>query len=110
MIDYLSPDDLVYVPTLEEQENHNNIDFTNLTNEQMTRIFFVNDFSGSTCYFRPNRIAKAIVEKEVDMNYDKKKNKTTGSFDIKTASLDGVQIKEVCIKLKIDRLGNISKA
>lgn len=110
LIDYLSPDDLVYVPTLEEQENHNNIDFTHLTNEQMTRIFFVNDFSGSTCYFRPNRIAKAIVEKEVDMNYDKKKNKTTGSFDIKTASLDGVQIKEVCIKLKIDRLGNISKA
>ena len=81
-----------------------------MTKEQMERIFFVNDFSGSTCYFRPNRIAKAIIEKEIDMNYDKKKKKITGSFDNKTASFEGEQIKDICIKLKIDRLGNISKA
>lgn len=107
---HLSPDDLVYVPTEDEKENRNTIDFSNLTKEQMKRIFFVNDFSGSTCYFRPNRIAKAIVEKEVDMNYDEKKNKITGSFDTKTASFEGEQIKNICLKLKIDRLGNISKA
>lgn len=107
---HLSPDDLVYVPTEDESKNINTIDFENLTKEQMERLFFVNDFSGSTCYFRPNRIAKAIVAKEVDMNYDTKKDKITGSFDTKTASLEGKQIKEICIKLEIDRLGNISKA
>lgn len=107
---HLSPDDLIYAPTEEELENPSSIDFNNLTKEQTKRIYFVNDFSGSTCYFRPNRIAKAIVEKEVDMSHDKKKNKITGSFDIKTASLEGKQIKDICIKIKVDRLGNISKA
>ena len=104
---HLSPDDLVYVPTEDERENINAIDFNNLTKEQKERIFFVNDFSGSTCYFRPNRIAKAIVAKEVDMNYDEKKKKTTGSFDTKTASFEGKQIKDICIKLNVGRLGNI---
>jgi CRISPR-associated endonuclease Csn1 len=80
-----------------------------LTKEQLKRIFLVNDFSGSTCYFRPNHIAKAIVAKEIDMNYNEKTNKTTGSFDTKTASFEGKQIKDVCIKLNIDRLGNISQ-
>ncbi|MBK9959583.1 MAG: type II CRISPR RNA-guided endonuclease Cas9 [Chitinophagaceae bacterium] len=107
---HLSPDDLVYIPTVVELETQNAIDFSNLTKEQIRRLFFVNDFSGSTCYFRPNRISKAIVPKEVDMNYDKKRNKISGSFDTKTASFEGEHIKDVCIKLKLDRLGNISKA
>ncbi|HNB49996.1 MAG TPA: hypothetical protein PK332_11565, partial [Chitinophagales bacterium] len=107
---YLSPDDLIYVPTEDERENLNAIDFSNLSKDQIKRVFFVNDFSGSTCYFRPNRLAKAIINKEVDMNYDEKKNKITGSFDTKTASFEGKQIKEICIKLNIDRLGNISKS
>ncbi|MCO6173684.1 type II CRISPR RNA-guided endonuclease Cas9 [Flavobacterium sp. NRK F10] len=107
---HLSPDDLIYFPTEDEQMNTSLIDFSNLTKEQIERVFFVNDFSNSTCYFRPNHIAKAIIPKEVDMNYNEKKKKITGSFDTKTASFDGNQIKEKCIKLKVDRLGNISKA
>jgi CRISPR-associated endonuclease Csn1 len=103
---HLSPNDLVYVPTEDEKENINGIDFGNLSKEQKKRLFNVNDFS-STCYFAPNRIAKAIAAKEVDMSFDEKKNKVTGSFDTKTASFEGVQIKDVCIKLKIDSLGNI---
>lgn len=106
---YLSPDDLVYVPTEDEKVNSNLIEFINLTKKQRQRIFFVNDFSGSTCYFRPNQIAAAITAKEVDLNYDEKKNKTTGSFDTKTAKFEGNQIKDSCIKLKIDRLGKISR-
>ena len=77
---FLSPNDLVYVPTAEEKENLSRIDFSNLTNKQKKRLYNVNDFS-ATCYFTPNRIAKAIVAKEVDMNFDKAKNKVTGSFD-----------------------------
>ena len=40
----------------------------------------------------------------------RKGDKLSGSYDTKTASLEGIQIKEVCIKLKVDRLGNLSKA
>ncbi|RUA36238.1 MAG: hypothetical protein DSY77_01670, partial [Bacteroidetes bacterium] len=101
---------LVYIPTEDEKVNREGIDFHNLTEEQLRRIFFVNDFSGSTCYFRPNRIAKAIIEKEVDLSLNVKKNKLTGSFDIKTASFNYEQIKNSCIKLKVNRLGEISKA
>lgn len=102
----LSPNDLVYVPL--EDEDISTIDFKNFSAEQKLRLYNVNDFS-STCYFTPNRLAKAIAPKEVDMSYDEKKNKITGSFDTKTASLDDAQIKDICIKLKVDRLGNISK-
>lgn len=104
---HLSPNDLVYVPTNEELENVNGISFSNLTKEQVKRIFVVNDFS-NTCYFTPNHIAKSIAPKEVDLNFDPKKKKLSGSFDTKTASFEGIQIKEVCVKLKIDRLGNIT--
>ncbi len=104
---HLSPNDLVYVPTNEELENVNGISFDDLTKEQVKRIFVVNDFS-NTCYFTPNHIAKSIAPKEVDLHFDLKKKKLTGSFDTKTASFEGIQIKEVCVKLKIDRLGNIT--
>ncbi|MEO7924705.1 MAG: type II CRISPR RNA-guided endonuclease Cas9 [Chitinophagaceae bacterium] len=103
----LSPNDLVYVPTQDEQENISNIDFSNLTKTQMKRLLNVNDFSG-TCYFTPNRLAKPIASKEVDLSFDETKNKLTGSFDTKTASFEGKQIKEICIKINIDRLGNLS--
>ena len=88
-----------------EGEIAETIDFNNLSKEQKERIYNVNDFSSTTCYFTPNRVAKAICPKEID-----KKGKDSGSFDTKTASIEGVQIKEVCIKLKVDRLGNITKA
>lgn len=107
---YFSPNDLVYIPTEDELASINAIDFNNLTKVQIKRIFFVNDFSGTTCYFRPNRIASNIAPKEVDLSYDERKNKLSGSFDNKTASFEGRQIKDFCIKLVIDRLGNISKA
>lgn len=100
----LSPNDLVYVPF--DWEDVETIDFSNLSKEQLKRIYNVNDFS-STCYFIPNTFAKAIAPKEVDLK--KEKGKLQGSYDAKTASLDGKQIKDICIKLKIDRLGNISK-
>ena len=102
----LSPYDLVYVPTKEERQNIGNIDFSNLTPAQIKRIFVVNDFS-ETCYFTPNSFAKAIARKEVDLRYDPTQKKLVGSFDDKTASLDGEQIKEICLKINVDRLGNI---
>lgn len=103
---HLSPNDLVYVPTIEELEIIGKINFNDISEDQSNRLYNVNDFS-TTCYFTPNRFAKNIAPKEVDLSI--KKNKLSGSYDHKTASLEGSQIKDICIKLKIDRLGNISK-
>ncbi len=111
-VDYkmtLSPLDLVYIPTEDELDIINTIDFSNLSKSQLQRVYNVNDFSGVTCYFTPNSLSKSICPKEVDMKFDEKKQKTTGSFDSKTASFEGISIKERCIKLKVDRLGNIKK-
>jgi len=106
---HLSPNDLVYIPTNDERENINRINWESLNSEQVKRIFVVNDFS-STCYFTPNHLAKSIAPKEVDLCFDTNKNKLTGSFDTKTASFEGKQIKDECFKLKVDRLGNIKLA
>ena len=105
----LSPNDLVYVPTEEEKEYPHYVKFDRLTKEQIRRIFVVNDFSDYTIYFTQNTFAKAITAREADLNYDISKKKLTGSFDNKTASFEGKQIKEVCWKLEVNRLGIITK-
>mgnify|MGYP001478949022 CR=1 FL=1 len=105
---WLNPGDLVYLPSIDEKGNNPIFNQDEINKDQIKRIFVVNDFSGNTIYFTPCTHAKNIVPKEVDMFYDESKNKITGSFDNKTASFDGKQIKEACIKLKIDRLGNVS--
>jgi CRISPR-associated endonuclease Csn1 len=104
---FLSPNDLVYIPSKEELVNGNKIDFKNLKADQLKRIYSVNDFS-TTCYFSPHSLAKNIAPKEVDLSFNFNKNKLTGSYDMKTASYEGDQIKDICIKLNVDRLGNVS--
>lgn len=106
----LSPLDLVYIPTEEESENLDVIDFNTSNKSKLERIYNVNDFSGVTIYFSQNSFAKNIYPKEMDMSWNEKKQKPSGSFDSKTASFNGKSIKDSFIKLKIDRLGNISKA
>ncbi|MDT7829268.1 HNH endonuclease domain-containing protein [Pricia sp. S334] len=104
----LSPSDLVYVPTDEEINNPGLLEFRNLALEQRNRIFRVNDFS-RTCYFTPNSHAIAISPKEVDLRRNSKTGKVSGSFDNKTASFKGNQIKDICWKLSVDRLGNLKR-
>ena len=67
----------------------------------------MNDFNDITIYFRPNSFSKAIYNKEIDMEYDVKKSRLVGSFSDKTAKCDGMSIKEICLPLKVDRLGNV---
>lgn len=96
----LSPNDFVYLPTKEQlEEGVKNID--------RKRLFVVNDFNDATIYFRPHAFSKAIFEKEIDMRYDAKKKKVLGSFSQKTANYDDMSIKDVCLPIKVDRLGNI---
>jgi len=100
----LSPNDLVYVPI--EGEIIENIDFRNLSNEQKERIYKTVSFTRNECFFIKSSIASLIK------NYDAKtKIGELGSQNkLEVTICKGIRIKEVCIKLKVDRLGNISKA
>lgn len=98
----LSPLDLVYVPTQDEIDNCFLSDYLDLS-----RIYVVNDFNDAgVMYFRPYSHANAIVDKEVDLRMDRKGN-IIGSFSDKTANCQGLSIRDYCIPIKTDRLGNI---
>lgn len=94
----LSPNDLVYIPSGDELENINNIDFENFTKEKTKNIYKVISFSGSQIFFIRQDIAVSIVNKAEFSTLNKMER-----------AIEGSMIKENCIKLKIDRLGNISK-
>lgn len=106
----LSPLDLVYIPTEDEIEVPHLINFDKLDKTKLERIYNVNDFSGYTIYFSQNSFAKNIYPKEMDMTWNQKKQKPSGSFDSKTASFNKKSIKDNFIKINVDRLGNITKA
>jgi len=93
---YLSPNDLVYIPTEDEKENIRAIDWKNLDKEQLKRIYKMVSSSGSQCFFVQQLVANSIVNK-VEFSALNKMEK----------NIENVMIKEVCIKLNIDRLGNI---
>ena len=89
----LSPNDLVYVPV--EGEIIEDIDFQNLSNEQKERIYKIVSFTKGRVYGIPYKVAISIVNKLEYTQLNK---------------IEFIKEKEVCIKLKVDRLGNISKA
>ena len=93
----LSPNDLVYVPM--EGEIAETIDFNNLSKEQKERIYKTVSFTGNQCFFVQEAVATPIVNK---MEYS--------PLNKMERNIVGTMIKEVCIKLKVDRLGNITKA
>ncbi|RLD58783.1 MAG: type II CRISPR RNA-guided endonuclease Cas9 [Bacteroidetes bacterium] len=97
---YLSPNDLVYVPTDEEMQNIDSIDFKKLTKEQNKRIYRMVSSSGTQCFFVRNNIAVPIVNK-IEFS---PLNKTERDIN------NEIMIKERCIKLKVNRLGKVSKA
>lgn len=86
----LSPNDLVYVPTIDEEYDANKID--------LNRIYKVVSFTGSQMFNIPSQLAVSIVNKMEFSTLNKSER-----------SIDGAMIKDVCIKLEVDRLGNISK-
>lgn len=73
-------------------------------------MYAFNRFTGSDIYFRPINHASEIDKSEVDLKINLKTGKLGGSQTNETTSFNGEQIKNICIKLKVDRLGNISKA
>lgn len=96
---YLSPNDLVYLPSGDELENSNNIDFKNLSKLKKQNIYKIVSFSGTQLFFIRQDIATSIINKAEFSSLNKMER-----------AINGVMIKETCIKIKVDRLGNISKA
>lgn len=94
---HLSPNDLVYVPSNENEPDRN--DYNNLNKQQINNLYKMVSSSTYQCFFIRNDVSTSIVNK-IEFSSLNKMEK----------SIEGVMIKESCVKLKIDRLGNISKA
>ena len=109
----LSPNDLVYVP--KENEDISEIYFKKLNKDQISRIYKFTDGSGTTCNFIQHQIANIILnltKKEQDklkINLVIQNEIGAGSPQSKNQNVmyGNILIKNVCLKLKIDRLGNI---
>ena len=94
---YLTPNDLVYVPNIDERENLSINKQLEKTKEQLQNIYKVVSFSGNQIFFVRQEVATSIINKAEFSTLNKMER-----------AIDGVMIKEVCLKLKVDRLGNIS--
>ena len=107
----LTPNDLVYIPTQEEKSNSINLDLSNLRKDQVDRIYKFVSCSGGEGHFVPNNYAKEIISNENGSNNKNERmieiNKSSTVFDEKEKP---VMIKSICIKLKVNRLGQIEKA
>lgn len=90
----LSPNDLVYVPT--EDEDVSTLDFKNPTKEQIDRIYKMVSCTGNQCFFIKHMVASSIVNK---MEFS--------ALNKMEKDINGTMVKEKCVKLKVDRLGNI---
>lgn len=96
----LSPNDIVYVP--EQDEDVKSINWGN-KKRISERIYKVVSFSGSECQFLPHYVSSLLLP------YDNTTKKGEfGSLNKSEKTIDGILIKKVCIKVKADRLGNIS--
>lgn len=85
----LSPNDLVYLPTKEELKDGIKV-------VDKTRIYKMVSSSGYQCFFIGENEAKSIVDKVEFTSLNKAERAITGEM-----------IKETCIPIKVDRLGNI---
>ena len=87
----LSPNDLVYVPTSEEIKNqHINYPLDN------KRIYKMVSATGNECHFIQEHVAKAIVDKYEFSPLNKM-----------ARAISSEMIKEVCIPVHFDRIGNL---
>lgn len=93
----LSPNDLVYMPDVDE--NTSTIDWSKITPEMHRKIYKMVSCTNSTCLFIPHTVSKIIADKKEFQA----KNKIEKHDDDR-------MIKEYCMKLTNDRLGNLQPA
>lgn len=87
----LSPNDLVYLPEEGEAFDDNKIN--------VGKVYKVVSFTGNQIFFIRHEVAISVVNKVEFSTLNKTER-----------SISGEMVKEICIKLKVSRLGNISKA
>ena len=88
---YLSPCDLVYVPTAEEIESGVIADVIDTD-----RIYKAVSFNGAQSFFIKYSVASPVVDK-----------KEYGPLNKAERTITGEMIKAICVPIKVDRLGNI---
>ena len=113
---FLSPNDLVYVPNLEEKENPTLVNVENLNPKQ---IYKLTDCSEITAKFIPSVSATTIFnmnkkeQSKRGINYPIQNEYGLGSPESKNPKaleeLNKVTIKECCWKLQVNRIGQIIK-
>ncbi|MBQ3594663.1 MAG: type II CRISPR RNA-guided endonuclease Cas9 [Bacteroidales bacterium] len=87
----ISPNDLVYVPTSEELRNEIVVALID-----KGRIYKMVSSSGNQCFFVNENVANTIVNKVEFSSLNKMERSITGEM-----------IKEICVPIKVDRLGEI---
>ena len=87
----LSPNDLVYLPTAKEAES--GVIGKPLDKD---RIYKMVSATGSVCYFIKQEVASCIADKFEFFSLNKMERAITGEM-----------IKETCVPVKVDRLGNV---
>ena len=87
----LSPNDLIYVLSKEEMEN-------GVRNFDSGKIYKAVSFNKKQCFCIKSNVASPIVNKLEYTSSNKMERAITGEM-----------IKETCVPIKVDRLGNIIK-
>jgi CRISPR-associated endonuclease Csn1 len=93
---WLTPNDLVFVPRNQNSEEVYDMETADQANPD--RIYKMVSSTGSQCFFVRHDFATAIVNKVEFSPLNKMER-----------AIDGAMIKEVCLKLKVERLGNLSR-
>jgi CRISPR-associated endonuclease Csn1 len=89
----LSPNDLVYLPTLQEINENN---FVSIKSFNSSRIYKMVSFSGTQFFFLKHQVAISIANK-IEFSSLNKMEK----------SIDEIMIKKHCIKMMVTRIGII---
>ncbi len=101
---FLSPNDLVYVPS--EEEMGCEVQIEDLKTE---RIYKFIDSSDTTANFIPHHTAALLLNVSSPLNNIKNELGLGSSQSKNQRALTGEMVKAVCWKLQVDRLGNITK-
>ncbi len=88
---WLSPNDLVYLPTKEELKNG-----INANSIDRNRIYKMVSSSGHQCFFIKCNVANSIIDKYEFSPLNKMERAITNEM-----------IKDICVPIRIDRLGNV---
>lgn len=107
----LSPGDLVYIPTKAElDEISNGVKIDNAIqwgNKKLinNRTYKVGRFSKKQCYFLKSTVSDLLISYDAKLGIGE-----FGSTNYQEFDDEKNKIADVCVKLKVDRLGNISRS